>query len=59
MRQDGITFNSVKTARVEKEAQPIILTGQTGPDADGGIINAVDIDWNDAEFIRQVFAIAA
>lgn len=59
MTQDGITFNSVKTAGVEKEQWPLILTGQMGPDEDGGIINAVDIDWNGAEFIRQVFAIAA
>ncbi len=48
--QNGITFNSVKTAGIEKEAWPLILAGQQGTDEDGGIINAVDIDWNDAQW---------
>lgn len=48
MTQNGITFNSVKTAGVEKEQWPLLLTGQQGPDEDGGVINAVDIDWNSA-----------
>ncbi len=48
MEQNGITFNSVKTAGIEKEAWPLILSGQQGPDEEGGIINAVDIDWNEA-----------
>lgn len=49
MTQNGITFNSVKTAGVEKSAWPLILAGQQGPDEDGGVINAVDIDWNGAQ----------
>lgn len=48
--QNDITFNSVKTAGIEKEAWPLILAGQQGPDEDGGIINAVDIDGNDAQW---------
>lgn len=48
---NGIKFNSIKTAGVEKEQWPLILTGQQGPDEDGGVINAVDIDWNEADFI--------
>ena len=48
MEQNGIIFNNVKTAGIEKEAWPLILAGQQGPDEDGGVINAVDIDWNAA-----------
>ena len=47
---DGINFISIKTLGVEKEQWPLILTDQQGPDADGGIINAVDIDWNGADW---------
>jgi hypothetical protein len=47
--QNGISFNNYKTAGIEKEAWPLILSGQQGPDEDGGIINAVDIDWNSAQ----------
>ena len=28
---------------------PIYLVGQQGPDEDGGVVNAIDIDWNGAE----------
>ena len=48
MTQNGITFNSVKTAGVNYDQWPLILTGQQGPNEDGGVINAVDIDWNGA-----------
>jgi hypothetical protein len=48
MTQNGITFNSVKTGTVKMGYWPITLQGQTGPDDDGGIVNAVDIDWNGA-----------
>ena len=48
MTQNGITFNSVKTAGVSMGQWPIYLSGQQGPDEDGGVINAVDIDWNGA-----------
>lgn len=47
--QDNITFNNVKTAGVGMGQWPIYLLGQQGPDSDGGVINAVDIDWNGAE----------
>ncbi len=53
MIQDNITFNNVKTNGVYTDQWPFILTGQTGPDGDGGIINAVDIDWNGAQLGRQ------
>lgn len=46
----GITFNTYKTAGVEYDQWPLILTGQQGPDEEGGIINAVDIDWNGADW---------
>ena len=52
--QDGITFNNVKEqsdSTVNMGQWPIVLAGQQGPDEDGGITNAVDIDWNDADFI--------
>lgn len=49
MKQNGISFNNVKTAGIEKEVWPLILADQQGPDSEGGIINAVDIDWNDTE----------
>jgi hypothetical protein len=48
MQQSGITFNSVKTAGYPRQGWPIILKNQQGPDEDGGVINAVDIDWNGA-----------
>lgn len=57
MIQDGITFNSVKTAGVEYDQWPIILTGQQGPDEDVGVINVVDIDWNGADLQSAVNAI--
>ena len=44
--QDNIIFDDVKTNGVSTDQWPFILTGQTGPDGDGGIINAVDIYWN-------------
>lgn len=49
MTQDGITFNQVKENGVAYDQWPIILTDQQGPDKDGGVINAVDIDWNDGQ----------
>lgn len=47
--KDGITFNSYKTTGVPTDQWPFRLTGTEGPDEDGGIINAVDIDWNGAQ----------
>ena len=48
MTQNVITFNNVKTGGVATDQWPFILTNQQGPDEDGGVINAVDIDWNGA-----------
>ena len=49
--QNGILFNNIKTAGVRTDTWPIYLGGnQQGPDEDGGVINAVDIDWNGADF---------
>lgn len=45
----GITFNSYKTTGVPTDQWPFRLTSQQGPDEDGGIINAFDIDWNGAK----------
>ena len=45
---NGIQFNNIKTAGIELGQWPVILAGQSGPDEDGGAINAVDIDWNGA-----------
>lgn len=41
--QNGISFPNVKTAGVKTDTWPLYLTGQQGPDSDGGVINAVDI----------------
>ena len=49
MTQNGITFNSVKTEGFPRQGWPILLKDQQGPDEDGGVINAVDIDWNSAD----------
>ena len=49
MIQSGITFNSVKTEGYPRQAWPILLKDQQGPDEDGGVINAVDNDWNSAD----------
>ena len=46
--QNGINFNNYKTIGVEFSQNPIIMPIQ-GSDEDGGIINAVDIDWNGAQ----------
>ena len=48
INQSGITFNQVKQYGVELGQWPVLLASQTGPDEDGGAINAVDIDWNGA-----------
>ena len=48
INQGGIQFNQVKTVGVATDQWPFRLSGQTGPDEDGGVINAVDIDWNGA-----------
>lgn len=49
MIQNGITFNSVKTGVLPMSQWPTFsLKKQEGVDEDGGIINAVDIDWNGA-----------
>lgn len=49
--QNGINFNNYKSqsgSTVNIGQWPVVLAGQTGPDEDGGIINAVEIDWNSA-----------
>ena len=48
INQSGITFNQVKQYGVTLGQWPVFLASQTGPDEDGGVINAVDIDWNGA-----------
>ena len=47
--QNGINFNNVKDGALTIGSSPI-WTGQVGVDEFGGIINAVDIDWNGAAF---------
>lgn len=50
--QNGINFNNYKSqsgSTINIGQWPLVLAGQTGPDEDGGIINAVDIDWNGAK----------
>lgn len=47
--QDGINFNDIKTDGILLGSWPLILSGRQGPDEDGGIVNAVDIDWNGAQ----------
>ena len=50
MTQDTIIFNSVKTSHgTEINSGPLGIRGQVGVDEFGGVINAVDIDWNGAE----------
>lgn len=46
--QNGITFNHLKRDGIEQGGWPFFLAGQIGPDEDGGVVNAVDIDWNSA-----------
>ena len=48
INQGGIQFNQVKTVGISLDQWPIHLSGQTGSDEDGGVVNAVDIDWNGA-----------
>ena len=55
MIQNGITFNSVKTGVLPMSQWPTFsLKKQEGVDEDGGIINAVDIDWNGAQVEENV-----
>ena len=46
--QNGIEFNQVKNIGLRLGSWPVLLQRQVGPDSDGGVINAVDIDWNGA-----------
>ena len=48
--QDGITFSNVKDGGKVQSSSPI-WTGQVGVDEFGGIVNAVDIDWNGARLL--------
>ena len=57
MIQDGITFNSVKTEGYPRQGWPILLKDQQGPDEDGGVINAVDIDWNGAQLADGMYRV--
>lgn len=60
MQQSGIEFNSYKDkGGINIATRPIKVSGIQGPNEFGGIINAVDVDWNGAELIRRGFANAA
>ncbi len=50
--QNEITFTNVKTEGKVQASSPV-WTGQIGVDEFGGIINAVDIDWNGAELYKN------
>ena len=58
MTQGQITFNNVKTAGVNMSQWPILLAGQQGPDEEGGVVNAVDIDWNEAKLEDAITALS-
>lgn len=46
MTQGNITFNNVKQT-IDFGMGPVGIAGQTGVDSEwGGVINAIDIDWN-------------
>lgn len=55
--QNGINFTNVKDGGKTQSSSPI-WTGQVGIDEFGGIINAVDIDWNAAELSGAICGIA-
>jgi len=46
--QNNILFNNVKQPSIPLSTGPLSIGNQTGPSRFGGIINAVDIDWNEA-----------
>ena len=46
--QNNITFTNVKTKGKVQASSPV-LTGRQGVDEYGGIVNAIDIDWNGAD----------
>ena len=49
MIQDNISFNNVKQT-IDFGMGPVGIAGQTGVDPEwGGVINAVEIDWNGAQ----------
>lgn len=50
INQDNITFNSVKTGAMFSGGTLTVDATTTGVDPEwGGVINAVDIDWNGAQ----------
>ena len=54
MNQDNITFNNVKQT-IDFGMGPVGIAGQTGVDPEwGGVINAIDIDWNAANLGNNV-----
>lgn len=60
MEQDNLTFNSVKTAHgTEINSGPLGIRGQVGVDEFGGVVNAVDIDWNEANLSSRVSSLNA
>ena len=55
--QNSITFNNVKSSGEITGGSPIGY-GSTGVDEFGGIINAVDIDWNSAGLSSAISALS-
>lgn len=51
--QNEIKFTNVKNGGKVQLSSPV-WTGQTGVDEFGGIINAVDIDWNSANLANAI-----
>lgn len=54
MNQDGIEFTNVKVAGEITGGAPI-STGNNGIDEFGGIINAIEIDWNGAQLADGMY----
>ena len=54
IKQNNIDFNSYKDRGGQTiNFAPIRINGQQGPNEDGGIINAIDIDWNGAQLAND------
>ena len=55
LSQNGISFNDIKTNGLPVGTSNIHIPGFNGVDPDdGGLINAVDVDWNNAQLQSAV-----
>lgn len=55
-QSSNVRFNNVKDGGKVQSSSPV-WTGQNGVDEFGGIVNAIDVDWNEAQLGAAIQAI--